>query len=500
MAGIGVKLNRIFEKKSVLANLVGFTYSTIATVAPMILVILNIMLMGWVLGLNKSSYLMREVFFCTVLYVFIFALLTASPFNAVLSKYMQDAIFEERYQDILPCYYLGLMMNIIFSCLLGIPFCLWEHFVGEVSVFYVFTGFCAYISLVLVFYSMLYLSISKDYQKISFYFLIGMVAAFILSLILRFLFHWEVTISILFSLMVGFFLLAVMEFATVKRYFVKNSSRYKPVLKYFGKWWQLVACNFLYILGLYIHNFVFWTTDMRIVVVKSFVCNQPYDMASCIAMFTNISATVIFIARIEMHFHEKYRAYSEAVIGGKWTDIENTKRRMFRSISSELMTLVRLQFIISVVVFLLCIVLLPRYGLGGMTMRIYPCMAAGYFILFLMYAAILFLYYYNDLAGALLTAFSFCGVTFLGSLFATHLSEIWYGLGVLLGSFVGWSIAYARLRWVEKNLYSTIFCKGILLKRGKGKMPSSVVYRCSDKEEKALTKGEKERKWKQAAS
>ena len=32
----------------------------------------------------------------------------ASPFNAVLSKYMQDAIFEERYQDILPCYYLGL--------------------------------------------------------------------------------------------------------------------------------------------------------------------------------------------------------------------------------------------------------------------------------------------------------------------------------------------------------------------------------------------------------
>ena len=480
MAGIGVKLNRIFEKKSVFANLVGFTYSTVATVAPMILVISAIVLMGWVLGLNRSEYLAREVFFCTVLYIFIFALLTASPFNAVLSKYMSDAIFEERYQDILPCYYLGLAFNIVFSCLFGIPFCLWEHFIGGVNVFYVFTGFSGYISLVLVFYSMIYLSVCKDYQKISVFFLIGMIVTFVLSLILHFIFHWEVMISMLFSLMVGFFLTAVMEFATIKRYFVKNSNRYKEVLKYFGKWWQLVFANFFYILGLYIHNFVFWTSDMRIVVVKSFVCNQPYDMATCIAMFTNISATVIFIARIEMHFHEKYKVYSESVIGGKKADIDNAKRRMFRSISNELMGLVRVQFIISVVVYLLCIVLLPRFGLGGMVMRIYPCMAVGYFILFLMYAAVLFMYYFNDLPGAVISTLSFFIATLIGSILAMNLSEIWYGLGVLLGAFTGWTIAYARLRWVEKHLDRNIFCKWQLLKRGKGKKPSDLVYRKPD--------------------
>lgn len=44
MAGIGVRLNRIFEKKSVLSSMIGFAYSTIATVAPMVLVILNIVL------------------------------------------------------------------------------------------------------------------------------------------------------------------------------------------------------------------------------------------------------------------------------------------------------------------------------------------------------------------------------------------------------------------------------------------------------------------------
>lgn len=476
MAGVGIKLNRIFEKKSIAADLVGFTYSIVVTVAPIILVIVNILLMGWLLGFGEVAYLERELFSCTVLYTFIFALLTVAPFNAVLSKYVQDSIYEERYQDILPCYYLGLVMNLVLSCILGIGFCLWEHFVGGVEVFYVFIGYCAYISMVLVFYSMVYLSICKDYERISLFFLLGMVEAFILGVILRYLFYWDVMHAMLFALMTGFFLIAILEFTAVKRYFLQNSNRYKPVLRYFKKWWKLVVTNFLYTLGLYIHNFVFWTDEGRMVVVKSFVCNQPYDMATCLAMFTNISATIIFVTRVEMFFHEKYKLYSEAVIGGKKTDIENTKNRMFRQLADELMNLARVQFIISVVVYLLCVVLLPQFGFAGMVMRIYPCLAAGYFILFLMYSAMLFLYYYNDLTGAVLTTVGFCLVTFIGSIVATHLPEIWYGIGVVLGSLTGWTIAYARLRWVEKHLDIHIFCQGMLLKRGMGLKPSGKVY------------------------
>ena len=476
MAGIGVKLNKIFEKNTLTTDMLGFIYSSVVTIAPMMVVILNLVLMEYVLGFSKVGYAQRELFSCTVLYTFIFSLLTAAPFNSVLSRYMSDIIYEERYQDILPCYYLGMVLNIGLSCLVGIPFCIREHFVGGVSVAYVFVGFCGYISLVLVFYSMIYLSICKDYQRISKYFFAGMVLAFIVAVILRFLFHWGACQSMLLALTMGFFLTAVLENALIKRYFKENSNRYKPVLLYFKKYWQLVITNFLYILGLYVHNFVFWTTDARMTVVKSFVCNQPYDMASCLAMFTNISATVIFIARVEMHFHEKYKFYSEAVIGGRGADIETTKQRMFRQLANELMTLVRIQFIISVVIYLLCIIFLPQMGFGGMTMKIYPLLAAGYFVLFLMYAAIIFLYYFNDLTGAVRTAVLFCGVTFVGSMFSTHLTEIWYGTGLLAGTFAGWCSAYTRLRWVEKNMDVHIFCKGDLIPRGKGRMPSGKVF------------------------
>ena len=104
MAGIGVKLNKIFEKNTLTTDMLGFVYSSVVTIAPMMVVILNLMLMEHVLGFSKVGYAQRELFSCTVLYTFIFSLLTAAPFNSVLSRYMSDIIYEERYQDILPCY------------------------------------------------------------------------------------------------------------------------------------------------------------------------------------------------------------------------------------------------------------------------------------------------------------------------------------------------------------------------------------------------------------
>ena len=476
MAGIGVKLKRIYHKNTITTNIIGFFYSTVVTIAPVLVVIINLMLMQKVLKFNTVRYIDREIFSCTVLYVFIFSLLTTSPFNAVLSRYMSDVIFEERYEDVQPCHRVGLMTNICFSCLFAIPFCFWEHLIGGVPIYYVFTGYCCYVGLVTVFYNMLYLSICKEYRLISFYFLIGMVTSFLLSVFLRYVCKVSITYSMLLSLTVGFFLTAVLEWAKIHQFFPDNSEEYKRVFLYFRKYWHLILINFLYTLGLFVHNFVFWGTDMAMHLVRTFVCNQPYDMATCLAMFTNISASVIFISRVEMYFHERYRAYSDAVFGGRGIDIRNTRKRMFRQLGSELMTLVRLQFIVSVVIYLIFVIFLPGKGYAGLVMRIYPMVAAGYFVLFLMYSEIIFLYYFEDLKGALLTAISFCAGTFLASLVAVHLISIFYGIGVWVGSMIGFTVAYLRLQWMEKNLDEHIFCRGNIMKQAKGIKPSPKVF------------------------
>ena len=489
MAGIGVKLNKIYSKRTVTTNLIGLGYSSIITVAPMFLVILSIIVMQLLLDGFLLGYSTKLLFSCTVMYIFIFSLLVVSPFNSVLSRYLSDIIYNEQYEDILPCFHVGMLLTQSIGFITGVPFLAWAYLSGNLTLPYVCAAYCGYMLLIQILYSMLYLSICKDYGKISLFYFLGALLAVIMSLILVKGFGVPTELGMLISLAVGFLLTAALEIGLIRCYFRQNSGKYKEVFVYFRKYWKLMVANALYTLGLFVHNFVFWTSDLRVVVANTFVCALPYDMASCLSMFTNISASVIIISRVEMHFHERYRLYSEAVIGGRWKDIVNAKKRMFRQLSEELMSLARIQFIVTVIVFLLAIIFLPQYGYSGLVMSIYPCMAAGYFTLFLMYSVIIFLYYFNDLTGAVLAAGSFFLTTFIAAIFSTFLPDIWYGLGVVVGSFVGWCVSYFRVRYLEKGLDVHIFCTGNILKVGKGKKPESKVFdRYSMKKNKSSKK------------
>ncbi|MDF2540330.1 MAG: putative rane protein [Herbinix sp.] len=476
MAGIGIQLNKIFDKHTVTASLYGIGFSFVYTIAPMLVVIACLLGMYEVLGFDTVGYLDRETFSSSVLYIFIFSLLTSSPFNSVLSKFQTDRIYEQRYEDIRPCIYVGIITNLTFSSIIAIPFYLYEIFVGHVAIYYVFTTYMGFLGLTLTFATMVYNSILKQYKKISMYFIYSMTLTFFLSLVFRFLLKFSITYSMLLALTIGFLLIGSLELSNVLRYFPVNSRRYKDVLHYYRTYWKLIASNFLYTLGLFIHNFVFWAQPWHLVVRDTYVCNQPYDMASCLAMFTSISASVLFISRVEMHFHERYKDYTEMVIGGKLDSIEKAKKRMFRGLSSQLFSLAHLQFIVSVVIYLLAIVILPIVGFSGMIMEIYPQLAVGYFISYLMYSELLFLYYFDDLTGAVINGVIFASVSLVGSIIASQMSAIWYGVGFTVASFFAFTFSYFRLRWIEKNMDRHIFCRGTVLKQVNGDMPEPDVY------------------------
>lgn len=93
-----------------------------------------------------------------------------------------------------------------------------------------------------------------------------------------------------------------------------------------------------------------------------------------------------------------------------------------------------------------------------------------------MYSEIIFLYYFEDLKGALITALCFCLTTFIASIVATKMSHIFYGFGIWMGAIAGFVVAYLRLQWMEKNLNEHMFCVGNIIERGKGIKPSPKVF------------------------
>ena len=325
MASLGNSIKHSFEKKTISSTALGVLMSTFTTVAPMFFIIGGILFLYRILDYSSVIYSQRVLFSCSILYIFIFSLLCTAPFNSVISRYITDRIFEEKYDAILPCFYGGLFLNLTVCCLLGIPFYIYAHFVGKISLLYVFICFMAFIALSLTFYSMLYLFDNKRLRK-NLPFLCDRCdynGAF-LSFVCKVL-HLSVTVGMLLSLTFAFWVIAVCEFSYVKGYFHNSNRRYFDFMQYFKKYWQLGRQT----LSIHLHSTLttlsFWTKNRPYRGTKTYICYPPYDMATCIAMLTNISASVILITQIELHFHERYKAYSESVIGGRLRDIIKSK-------------------------------------------------------------------------------------------------------------------------------------------------------------------------------
>ena len=141
--------------------------------------------------------------------------------------------------------------------------------------------------------------------------------------------------------------------------------------------------------------------------------------------------------------------------------------------------MVYIQFAISIIIFLLAEIFLPMFGFGGMTLEIYPLMAVGYFISFLMYSNILFLQYFTDYTGTVITGLIFSGIGAIGAYISTNLPVAWYGSGFTVAALLAYAFSFLRMKKMEKNIYVHTFCVGSILPYKNEKMPNQQVY-CKD--------------------
>ena len=463
MAGIGFELKRLFTKGGIVGTIRGVVYASMTTIGPLVMIVVTLFAMYIFLDYSSVGFVSRELLASTILYVFIFSLLTTSPVNSVLSRYIADKLFDEKEDDILASYYVGLFVNTIIAVVLGIPFALIEYFVGHIDPLYIFASYCMYIALMFVFFNMTYISALKEYKKITYSFIIGLLVALVTSIILVRIVGTGLDSAIVYSFAVGFTIIAFLLFAQVKSFFKVNSGNYKETFEYFKRHRVLFFINLFYTLSLYAHNFVFWGSSLQVVVRDCFVSAPVYDMATCIAMFINISTMVIFIVQVETNFHERYTRYCQAVIGGTSHDIALTKHDMLKTIKDKMNFIFQLQLLINVILFLCAILFLPRIGIGGLILDILPSLTVAYFALFMMYSLIIFMYYFEDTRGALLTVLICLILTTAGSVFCMFLTPPFYGAGLFVGALIAFAFAYMRLKKVEENLEIHVFCKGTVI-------------------------------------
>lgn len=477
MAGIGFELKKIYKKDGISRTLTGALYSSIVTIGPTLIVIVTILLLYLFLGMSNVSVTQREVLSSTILYVFIFSVILTAPFNSVFSRYLADKFYVEEFEDILPSYYTGILCTGGLSLLAAVPMMASLYFRGGVDLPFILAAYVMWVSAVLIFFSVTYLHATKDYKIIAIFFLIGMLLAGLLGWILYHFGVCDEIHSILYGLAFGFFCIAFSEFSYIRRYFKGNGQNYTECLTYLRRHFPIFATNLFYMIGLYVHNFVFWTTDMHLHVANTYYSHQAYDMASCLAMFTNISTIVIFTVIAETRFHDTYQRYMESVIGGTYKQIQKNKKIMFRTLSQQMSQVFGVQLAITAVLFLLILIFGVQMGFSGMILKIYPVLAAAYLGIFMMYCNIVYLYYFDDTIGSMLTGLIFLAATFLGTLVSKELAVEFFGLGAFFGMICGWTFSFFRIRWVERSFEGYVFCRYKIIETMKSSAKGKIVYR-----------------------
>lgn len=466
MAGIGFELRKIFKERSIVNLLKGTFYSAFTVIGPMLIVIGCISVLFTIMDYQSIDHGQKDLMMSLILYVFIFSLIATNPLSAVVSRYIADKIFEENLSDILPCYYTGLLINVLLAAAMAVPFVIFTAVKGSISPLVMVLAMCIFTALVFVFYTMTFISALKDYKSIALAFLIGMAITLALSYILYRGVHVSFIFSVLIGMASGFTLTGSILFALVRHFFKENSGNYKELLTYLRRFKLLFFTNLCYTLGLYIHNFVFWNYAPVALVVGGVLKSAPvYDTATYLAMITSVSATVIFTVRVEINFHDRYKVYCQHILGGIGEDIVTAKKNMFKMLVKEIVFIVQMQMIITVIIFLFIMIFSSFLGFGGLVISIYPALAAAYYIIFIMYCMIVFLYYFDDRISAFISSLIFFAVTFAVSVICTHLKPSLYGLGPVLGAFSGWTASFFRLKYIERNLESQMYCKGDIIKR-----------------------------------
>ncbi len=476
MAGINFELKKIFKQNNIGSTVVGIAYSSIITIGPTMISMLAIFVLYMTTGYMGVSYAERELLSSTLVYCFIFPVINTSTTGAVLSRYLADKFYEEKLEDILPSYYMGLLITVLFASILGIPFAIRLHEVGGVELVFVLVSYALFMIMNILFFSMTYLYATKDYKTVTASFIIGLVLGIFAENVLQNIVGVPIIYAILFGVTIGFFTTAILIVAYIKASFKECSDNYTECLVYMKKYWGLIVSNLFYYLGIYVHNFVFWTTPMQLVVADSYYTMQPYDMASSIALFTNISTIIIFLVMAETRFHEKYHKYIECIIGSTYEEMKRKKESMFRLLIRIIGHVFAIQMIITALIYLIVVIFSPQLGLNGLTMEIYPAMVVAYMVIFLMYGNIVFLYYFNDVRGAMYTSVLFFGVTLAGSLVVKELDVVWYAMGVLIGAISGWTFSYFRIRYMEKHFDAHMFCKVKVIPEQYRQQPRNVVY------------------------
>ncbi len=459
MAGIGFELRKIYGRKTLASNIWGSLYATMTAVGPSVLVAVMLIFLKIVMDRADITELENRFFISSFTYVFLVSILICALFSTVLSRYISDCVFMRDEKAICASVFGVLTVGSGISGAIMLALCVAMHVRSGVPVSFLAVYYCLGVLVTDAYNLMTYVSALKQYKEVTFSYFLGMLFAAGLYVFEVYVMELHVVAAAYLALAGGYFLLVLLLAFWCVRAFGEPEGSYFVFLRYFVRYPKLLASGGCYMLGFYVATVIYWFfSDMR-ECVSIFWTAPSYDLAMFLAIIANMSSLVIFVVRVETAFFDKYVAYLSALNNGSYDLIEKERESMGNVLRYQLFFVYEVQLIITVVLICLANVFFPYLNISVQVLNMFMVLSMGLYTVFCMYFTVVFLYYFEDHAGACAGPCVFLLVTAAVAVAAVFLGKPFYTLALLAGGLCGWIVSFGRLRYRLEHLNAFLMCR-----------------------------------------
>ena len=456
MAGIGFELRRLLSDDSYTSLIKGFLYSTVISAGPWLMSVISLALLG-VYSVAFLGFEERQTFSSTVVYIYAGSLVGTGLLQIVITRYLADHLYQGRREILSQAF----LPAIIVTAAIQLPVAVAVLWGAPLSAAFKASATVGFLTVSLVWQSMIFISASRDYLTIVLSFLLGACCSIAGGLLWG---HAHGLEGYLNGFILGqFVILALLVLKVTRRYGLAQRWDW-GFLRYAWRYPQLVGIGLFYNLSIWVDKVLFGMSEHGRVAAERFPTYNQYDSSMFLAFATVVPAMGIFLARSETDFADAYKAYYDDIFFRRPLEqILESKRAMTAVMGNSLLDLCKVQGITTFLFVYFADDILMMVGLSYSQTSMFRFGLLGAFMQILMMFIHVYLLYFDLRGSVLALTLWFLVINSALAIYSQDLGFAFYGGGFAVSCLLGLAASVIVLYWRVIKLEYITFAKRRIL-------------------------------------
>ncbi len=435
MAGIGFQLKKILEERSLTSILKTFGYSAVLSSGPW--VISMIIILG--IGLTNIYIFQTKDPNDTMLkasVTYVSALALSSIYTGFLqlpfTRFVADRMYEKRHYLVLPNFLGTIIVTIGIGSILASLLAIFIF--NSQSNFFILLYITLFVVLSCVWVANILAASLKLYKLVILFYLLGYLAIYICSILLR---EYQI-IGLLISFIIGNSILFILLFLGIIYFYPSSNKNNKRFIRFdmfkqnYGKfYWKLGWSGMLYNISIWIDKVIFWFSPIiGYAVIDNLHASMVYDFPIFLAYLSIIPGMAIFFFRLEADFAESYANFYRAINKhGTLEQIKGYKQDMIDGVKRSIQEVLFVQGMFNILLFLSAEELFKLFMLPKLYLPLFYVDVIGVQLQLGFMSILAYLYYLDRQKEALIYTLLFVILNALLTWISIQLGPYFYGYG-----------------------------------------------------------------------